>query len=305
MELSKLTSLYIILTIVLVFLIFLSVFQIKSKDKYPGLRFIIISSFLQIISILGFILGDISSNNLRDVSFTIAYISLLAGYLTFGKALTLLLDKKLLKNYDLYGFLLSVVILIVGIIFSGNRTILLLLVTLTFLIFSIGIFIVINYNYTAQQKLKVLPYTIINAIPLLYLLINIIQKIFIQGLPLDSIVTYQGDSILLKAIGIVLSTNTVGILSIINNINFSFISLEDEAFNQLFDTVQNVVIIVDPKTNLIKYVNKAFAKKLGYSKKNTNDKYRLDELIVERKHLDDITPEKLQNVYKIKTKDKL
>lgn len=306
MNITKLTSLFLILAIVLIFVSILFIYQIKSKDKYPGLRFVIISSILQFIAILAFFFAVQSTINiLKFILFLIAYLALLSGYITFARALTLLLDKKLIKNFNVYAIILTIVIVTVGLIFRDNNIVFIIIISTTVLIYIIAILTIINYNYTLQQKLKLLPYTIINLIPLVYLIIAFTQNIIIQGRPFEVIASYEGDSILLKTIGIALSSNTVGIVSIINNINFSLINLEDESFNQLFNSVPNIVIVIDPKTNLIKYTNKAFTKQLGYSKKQVLDKFTLDDLIKDTNSIQDFTNNNTKDIYTIKTKDSL
>lgn len=307
MRLEKMISSIIILAIALVFSFVLILYQNRHKNRYPALKTVIWSTFLQMISVLMFVLADkINKGVVRSLTFYLSLLTLTFAYGLSLRGLIIFLDKKLSKLFYIFSGSSVVAFAFIALLFRHSTKIFAMIVLFSVMMYVITIFVAINYNRTKDQILKWLPYTIINITPLLYFLFNFIILVLVEGNKFDVFYNYDGENLILKIIILVIATNVLGIVVTLNEFSFSFLDLESELFNQLFNSVPNIVIAIDPKTKLIKYVNDTFTNDLGFSKKEVINTYHLGELLsYDLNSVNDILEKRVTNkFYTIMTKRK-
>lgn len=269
----------LIFTIVnIVFLVLFFLVIIECKKSYKGLKEYFLGSVIQIASII--VLTFVYPIKVEWLKLTITFLAnmtLLFSFIIIVKAFLSLMNKELNK-------LLAAIIFIAGLVISitlinHQEAVFSLAILIT--LFFTNIFIIIKGDILRRKKeeqVRWLPYIVINISALFLILTYAFYLVVLKDNSLEEILLHNGEMFVLRSVLIMGSANVIALSMTFNCLIVPYEKVEKDVFIELFENAPFIVLAVNSKDLLIKYVNPVFINETGYKKSETLQKMTVKDL---------------------------
>lgn len=271
------SAIFAIINIVFIFII--AIMRTKNKEKYPGLKCWIYGATLQVSSFFFFVLRDLIQSGFIKTSITfVGNIILLVSYIIILHCFLELVGRQIEKKYTIIAGVIMSVLLFYATVITYNGTIITIVVLLSLFFTNISMLVAVHYKKNRQQITRWSSFSIINGLALVFTLFYFIYVIFAKGNSISCFLLYKGENYLLKSVILSATMNSIGLVTVMNSNIPSYVDLENHLFSDMFYNIPFIVIAVDTKSGLIKYVNPEFSKALGYKKEEVVDILNLEDI---------------------------